>query len=194
MRGKTIFLSPRQIGTFLQVCFCENWFHEFLFFLHFFEDFSILWFISWCPNPRAFYIVYQQPAAPIDIAHLASKFVIIHQLWMVVNFFWPCLAGLLSAVSVWIKNIFFREMTFILSPSFIHSRMSFLLCSRSPVSLSDQSQVGLRRRRKKNQVFVIEIYQSVSKGYLPVSKKRWQPKTYNGSLKHFVYDPHIDMI
>ena len=60
---------------------------RFFFFLHFFEDFSILWFISWCPNPRAFYIVYQQPAAPIDIAHLTSKFVIIHQLWMVVNFF-----------------------------------------------------------------------------------------------------------
>ena len=69
-------------------------------------------------------------------------------------------------------------MTFILSPSFIHSRMSFLLCSRSPVSLSDQSQVGLRRRRKKNQVFVIEMYQSVSKGYRLVKK--------DDSLKHIM--------
>ena len=85
--GKQFFCPLVKLGHFCKFVFVKIDFTNFFFFLHFFEDFSILWFISWCPNPRAFYIVYQQPAAPIDIAHLTSKFVIIHQLWMVVNFF-----------------------------------------------------------------------------------------------------------
>ena len=89
---------------------------------------------------------------------------------------WPdCYQQFLSGL----KTFFFREMTFILSPSFIHSRMSFLLCSRSPVSLSDQSQVGLRRRRKKIRFLSSKyISQSLRDTYRLVKK--------DDSLKHIM--------
>ena len=112
-----------------------------------FSDFSSLSFISWCPNPRAFYIVYR-PAAPIDIAH---RIKIRHNSSTMNGCVFFGQATSLSAVSVWIKNFFFQNDLHSPHHSFIHIGMSFFVVTKSCFLIRRTSWP-----EKKNQVFVNE--------------------------------------